>query len=163
MSGKLLTREETLRLLTETPRQINALTTGLSPAQARTPVAPGEWSANEVLAHLRACADVWETCIRAILTGNRPTLKAVNPRTWIKQTGYLQMEFGTSLQAYLDQRAGLLAILKPLPSEAWELEATITGAGAPLARTVHFYAQWLARHERSHIKQIRTIVGTVGV
>jgi len=27
-----------------------------------------------------------------------------------------------------------------------------------LVRSVHFYAQWLARHERTHVKQIERIV-----
>jgi hypothetical protein len=34
----------------------------------------------------------------------------------------------------------------------------VTGAGKPLERTVLFYAQWLARHERPHVKQIERIV-----
>jgi hypothetical protein len=29
-----------------------------------------------------------------------------------------------------------------------------------LERTVLFYAQWLARHERPHVKQIQRIVNT---
>jgi hypothetical protein len=32
-----------------------------------------------------------------------------------------------------------------------------------LDRTVLFYAQWLARHERTHVKQIERIVNTVHV
>lgn len=51
--------EQTLTLLAETPERIAILTDGLSPAQLQTRPAPDEWSAVEVLAHLRACADVW--------------------------------------------------------------------------------------------------------
>lgn len=161
MSGQMLTREQTLTLLSETPRRIAGLTAGLDPAQAITAPAPGEWSANEVLAHLRSCADVWGDCITTILAENKPVLRAINPTTWVKTTGYPQLEFTPSLEAYLDQRITLLATLKPLSPEAWERTATVTGVGAPLQRTIHFYAQWLARHERSHIKQIQTIVKIV--
>lgn len=35
------------------------------------------------------------------------------------------------------------------------------GAGKPLVRTVLSYAQWLARHERPHVKQIEHIVNTM--
>jgi hypothetical protein len=59
------------------------------------------------------------------------------------------------------QRAGLLTILKPLPPEDWSRVATVTGAGKPLVRTVLSYAQWLARHERPHVKQIERIVFTM--
>src|SRR5690348_494140 len=53
-----LTIEQMLALLAAAPPRLAALTTDLAPAQLRTAPTPGEWSANEVLAHLRACADV---------------------------------------------------------------------------------------------------------
>jgi hypothetical protein len=49
-------------------------------------------------------------------------------------------------------------LLEPLPHEAWSRAATVTGAGKVLERTVLFYGQWLARHERTHVKQIERIV-----
>jgi hypothetical protein len=48
-----------------------------------------------------------------------------------------------------------------LPPESWSRVATITEAGKPLERTVQFYAQWMATHERPHLKQIARIVNTV--
>jgi hypothetical protein len=140
--------------LASTPPRIATLTAGLGPDQLRAAPAPGEWSANEVLAHLRACADMWGGCILAIITQDRPTLRAVNPRTWIKQTDYLEQEFQPALQAFTRQRADLLAMLEPLAEEDWARSATITGAGKVLERTVMTYAGWLARHERPHLKQI---------
>jgi hypothetical protein len=59
------------------------------------------------------------------------------------------------------QRTQLLAILELLPPEDWSRTATVTGAGKPLKRTVLFYAQWLARHERPHLKQIERIVKAI--
>ncbi len=156
MPEKPLPIEQVLTLLAQTPPRIAALTADLAPAQLRTAPNQGEWSANDVLAHLRACADVWGDCIAAILA-EMPALRAVNPRTWIKQTDYLDLEFRPSLQAFATQRAGLLAVLEPLPREAWSRAATVSGAGKALERTVHFYAQWLATHERPHVKQIARI------
>jgi hypothetical protein len=161
MPGRSLTPEQILILLAATPQRLAALTADLSPAQLHTRPTPDEWSANDVLAHLRACADVWGNCIVAIIAQDRPTLRAVNPRTWIKQTDYLDLEFQPSLRAFTGQRADLLAALEALPPEGWSCAATVTGAGKPLERTVLFYAQWLARHERPHIKQIERIVNTV--
>ncbi len=45
--------------------------------------------------------------------------------------------------------------------EALSRKATVTGAGNPRERTAHTYAQWLANHEHSHIKQIERIVTTL--
>ena len=128
-----------------------------APVSRRNSAAPGEWSANEVLAHLRACADMWGKCMTEILTLDHPTLRAINPTTWIEKTDYREQPFARSFAAFSAQRTELLAMLAPLTPAAWARAATVIGAGKPLERTVLFYAAWLARHERPHIKQIERI------
>lgn len=161
MPNRSLPIEQILTLLVEAPPRIAALSAGLAPAQLQTAPNPAEWSANDVLAHLRACADMWGNCIATIIAEDRPTIRAVNPRTWIKKTAYLDLEFRPSLRSFTTQRTNLLAVLKPLPHEGWSRTATVTGAGKPLVRTVLYYADSLARHERPHLKQIERIVNTV--
>ncbi|MBI3522480.1 MAG: DinB family protein [Chloroflexi bacterium] len=161
MTSSSLTIEQVLTLLAEAPPRIAALSAGLAPARLHTAPDHDGWSANDVLAHLRACADVWGGCIEAIIAEDRPTLRAVNPRTWIKTTNYPELELRRSLRSFARQRAGLLAVLRPLPRKGWSRTATVTGAGAVLERTVLSYAQWLARHERTHVKQIERIVSTM--
>lgn len=159
MPSRSLTIEQVLTLLNATPPRLAALTASLASEALQTRPNPEEWSANDVLAHLRACADVWGGCIVAIIAEDRPTIRAVDPRTWIKHTDdYPELEFQPSLHSFTMQRAELLAILEPLPPEGWSRAATVTGAGRVLERTVLSYAQWLARHERPHVKQIERIV-----
>jgi hypothetical protein len=154
-------REKILALLAEGPSHIAKITAGLTEAQLHAAPGPGEWSANEVLAHLRSCSDVWGSCIVRILNQDAPTIRAVSPRTWIRRTNYLEQKFQPSLQAFTAQRAELLAVLEPLKPKIWSRSATITGAGTPLERSVHFYAQWMAEHERPHLKQIDHIASTL--
>lgn len=161
MPSRSLTIEEVLTLLRETPPRIAAVVAGLAPALLHAAPAPDAWSANEVLAHLRSCADVWGNCIAAMIAEDMPTLRAVNPTTWINQTNYRDLDYEPSWSAFVTQRAELLAVLEPLPPEGWSRMATVTGAGKALERNVLFYAQWLARHERSHVKQIGRIVNTI--
>lgn len=163
MASRSLANAELLTMLAAAPPRLAALTTGLAPAQLQHASAPGEWSPVEVLAHLRACADVWGDCIAAILSQEHPTLRAINPRTWIGQTDYPELAFHASLQAFADQRVALLATLDRLAPDDWARSATITGAGRPLERTVRFYAEWLANHERPHLKQIERIVSASAV
>ena len=160
MYPKSLTIEQILTMLAEAPPRLAALTAGLAPAQLHINPSQGEWSANDVLAHMRSCADMWGNCIARIIAEDTPTIRAVNPRTWIKSTDYLEQEFRPSLHAFTTQRAELLALLESLPHEDWSRAATVTVAGKPLVRTVFFYAQWLARHERPHVKQIEEIANT---
>jgi hypothetical protein len=159
--NKTLTVEQVLSLLAETPRRLAALTAGLAQAQLNTAPNHDEWSANDVLAHRRACADMWGNCIVAMIAEDKPTLRAVNPLTWITKTDYLELEFRPSLRLFATQRIDLMAVLEPLPHEAWSRTATVTGAGAVLERTVLFYGRWLAGHERTHVKQVERIVSTV--
>jgi uncharacterized damage-inducible protein DinB len=158
-----LTIEQILTILAATPARLADLAKGLSPAQLVAPPEPGEWSARDVLAHLRACSDMWGKYIAVILSGDRPTFKAVNPTTWIKQTDYREQEFQPSLQAFTTQRLGLLEVLKPLAPDAWSRMVTVTTAGRPRERTVYTYAQWLANHERSHLKQVERILNRMRV
>ena len=132
--------EQILSMLAAAPARLADLSAGLPPAQLLAPPEPGEWSARDVLAHLRACGDMWGKYIAVILSQDRPVIKAVNPTTWIKQTNYREQDFQPSLQAYSAQRAELLAVLKALAPEAWARTATVTGAGKPRERSVYTYA-----------------------
>lgn len=159
----LQTSEQVLAALAEAPSRIAALTAGLTRDHLHATAADGGWSANEVLAHLRACDDVWGGCIRAIVVEGASTLRAVNPRTWVETTDYREQDFSVSLRAFSHQRAHLVALLEPLGPEGWSRSATVTGAGRPLERTVLSYGRWLARHESPHLGQIHRAVDPVGV
>jgi hypothetical protein len=163
MATASLTIEQVMAVLTSSPPRVSAATRAADPGLLRRAPAPGEWSATEILAHLRACADVWGDCIQTILAEDGPTIRAVGPRTWIESTDYRSLEFPSSLRAFSAQRAGLLAVLEPLPPEAWARAATVTGGGPPAERTVLSYADRLARHERGHLRQIeRTVLAAGG-
>jgi len=155
------TIEQVLTRLAATPPRIAALTAGLIPAQLHAAPHPDQWPVNDVLAHLRACADVWGRCIKVIIAQDRPTIRAVNPTTWSNKTDYREQEFQPSLQAFATQRTELLAILEALAPAGWSRAATVTGAGKPLVRTVLSYAEWLVNHERPHLKQIERIANTL--
>ena len=49
--------------------------------------------------------------------------------------------------------AELLATLKALSGPGWSRNATVTD--------VPFYGDWMAAHERSHVKQIARVVETI--
>ena len=81
--------------------------------------------------------------------------------TWIKQTDYPDLAFRPSLGAFTAQRAELLVVLSPLPIDTWERSARVSTVGRVLEPTVFSYAERLLVHERSHIKQIAGIAGTM--
>lgn len=153
--------QQVLQLLSATPTRLVELSEGVASADLQRRPAPEEWSAAEVLAHLRSCADVWGGCIERILTEDVPTIRAMNPRTYIEKTDYPSLPFEPSLQVFCEQRADLLSLLEGLSPQQWSRAATVTGAGRPLQRTVLGYAEWLATHERAHVKQVGRVVAAV--
>ena len=64
-----------------------------------------------------------------MLAEQRPTLRAIDPRTLLEQTDYRELEFRSSFRSYVRQRARLLAFLKALPRKSWSRTAVVTGGG----------------------------------
>lgn len=157
MPRNALPRDELLKVLADAPAQILTYTKDVSDEELHGAPGDAEWSANEVLAHLRSCADVWGGCIERILAEDEPILRASSPRAEVNRKDYPELPWSQSLTAYTRQRAKLLDILRALTPKEWSRQATVTVAGARHIRTVEFYAQWLAEHERPHIKQIKRI------
>ncbi len=156
-----MTVQQVLDQLRSTPLRLRELTAGVPPELLRTAPGPGEWSANDVLAHLRACSDRWGEAATRIVVEDGPRLRGTEPRVWITKTNYLDLEFTPSLRAFVRQRKALLAVLDPLSPGEWQRTGTLVGAGKPVSRTVHTYAERLARHERSHVKQVSRTVATL--
>jgi hypothetical protein len=159
MPNKTMTVDQVIGQLEATAPRIAELTASLNPTQLRLP-SDGVWSANDVLAHLRACADVWGGCVTSIIEGET-ALRAVNPLTWIEKTDYRSLNFARSLRSFARQRADLLDALRPTPRGDWLRTVTVTGAGAPLKRDALFYGRWMAGHERAHLKQIAKMVSAL--
>ena len=67
--------DDILTLLRDNPTRIASLAADLTPAQLRAAPGPGAWSLTHILAHLRACADVWGGCITTMLAEEHPTLR----------------------------------------------------------------------------------------
>jgi hypothetical protein len=156
-----MTMEQILSILRDTPGRLSDLTGDLTEAQLHAAPEPGEWSVTEIAAHLRSCADVWGEAIETIVVTDHPTIRAVNPATWIRRTDYPELAFAPSFQAFTAQRDGLLALLEQLPAKDWSRSATVLGGGNPLELTVHSYAARLARHERTHWRQVAKTVKAV--
>jgi hypothetical protein len=162
MAGRELTVDEIMAILPVTVGRIAELTDGLSEAQLHATPEPGEWSVNDILAHLRACHDVLGGRMLRILAEERPTWRAMSPRTWMARTDYPSWEFASAFEVFSAQRADLLRAFEPVPPQSWSQVAVETGlVGGPRERTVRYYGSWMASHERGHLRQIAKTVDAV--
>lgn len=142
---------DVLESLAETSRRIEAVAKGLQDDRLQAKPDEKSWSANDILAHLRACADVWGKSIDDMLEQDYPTLRHISPRTYMRKTDYAQRAFHESFQAFADQRAELLRRLEILDAEDWSRGAMIKDR----EYTVLSQARRLAQHEDVHCDQIR--------
>lgn len=150
--------EQILAQLSQTPRRIHDLAQGHAQQRLQTRPDPEAWSANDILAHLRACADVWGKSIQVMIAQDHPTLRYVSPRTRMKKTNYASLDFQVSLQAFAEQRAELVKVLRSLNAAGWSRGATFTGTTRGRDATVLSYARRLAEHEREHCEQLATLL-----
>jgi hypothetical protein len=150
--------EVVLTLLSETPQQIARVTRGHSAQRLHRKPAADAWSAQEIVAHLRACAEVWDGSIDRMLAEDHPTIRYVSPRGWIKKTDYLQQNFRETLRAFAEQRVTLVATLSKLSASGWARGATFTGTTLGREATVLGYATRIADHEVGHLDQLRRTI-----
>lgn len=148
-----------LNALSETPKQIARIVRGCSNQQLHRRPDADAWSAQEIVAHLRACAEVWGRSIDRMLAEDHPTIRYVSPRGWIKKTNYLQISFGDTQRAFSQQRVVLVTTLSTLSASDWTRGATFTATTLGSKATVLSYATRIADHEVRHLAQLRRTVG----
>jgi hypothetical protein len=143
-----------LSLLSDTSRRLMKATQGFDDVRLQYKIDKKAWSVNDILAHLRSCADVWGGSIEAMLAQDRPTLPYRHPRQWIKKTNYPDLLFEESFQAFRMQRKNLLKILNNLSFEDWSRAAVIQHH----EHTVFSQSRRMALHEDVHCQQIEELL-----
>jgi DinB family protein len=143
-----------LVMLEEFPLTLAALTAGLSEEQLRWSPGKKEWSIVEVLAHLRACTEIWSFSMYAMLAEDKPVFPLLDERRWAKAARYATFDFQPSFQLFCLQRQELIAVLKPLDIETWARSANIEGRN----HTVFSQARRMALHETEHLDQIQALL-----
>ena len=146
--------EKYLKCVEDTQIRIIRAANGLDETSLHFEPDKNSWSANDILAHIRACADLWTHSIYAMLAENEPEFSDINERRWAKVTRYAEVPFAESFQAFSLQRATLLRVLKSLPFESWERSAIIFGR----KHTVFTQTRRMAKHEGEHCEQIENLL-----
>lgn len=149
---------EHLQTLHDTPQRIAAVINGHDETHLRTAPMPDEWSALQILAHLRGCAEVWGYTIYAMLILDNPELAHIHPRDWTKKLGYDKLSFEENFTAFKVERNNLIRMLEKLSIEEWGRTASFIGS----ANTQTIFSQTLRMtlHELDHCQQLETMFST---
>ena len=146
---------ECIALAEAAPRRLAASTAGLDDVRLSQPLAPGEWSALEILNHLRACEEVWMHSVQAMLAHENPNLQEIHPRQWIKtRSPYTAQSFASGLQTFTLRREALLITLKALSWTDWARECRLDRK----THTVYSHVRRMVQHENTHCDQIDALL-----
>lgn len=157
-----LTVAATMEILRTTVPRLEALTDGVPDAHLYAVTDYG-WSVSDQLAHLRACHDVLGGNMLRIVREDHPAWRGMAPAARLKESDYFEWKFGSALDAFRAQRTELLGVLEPLPIDAWERTAAVSAPpNVVYEYSVLYYGDWMARHERGHLKHIARILKELG-
>jgi len=140
-----------LKRLSDVPVRIAHAVANLSEADKHMAVSNGEWSAAEILAHLRASDDIVSHRLYAILARDNPILSAYDERRWAEIAGYPHADFELSLKTYTLRRTELVKMLRQVALQDWERLGTHEVKGTISLLDV---ATSLVEHEEEHCLQL---------
>ena len=137
-----------------TPDRLAHTLAGKTPAQLQHKPSPEVWSANEIIAHMRAVDAIVTSRILMILTREDAPLAAFDERQWAEVARYAEREVQDSLYLFTLQRAEIVHLLRHLPQELWQRSGQHETRGS---LSILDIVQDMAEHETEHCAQIETL------
>jgi uncharacterized damage-inducible protein DinB len=137
-----------------THAKYKAFVGGLDEAAAGQSSAGNAWSAREITGHLVDAERAHRRFIETVAAGNAPPvvenfdLNAWNAARVAKRANQTLAEL---LEAYDQERAATVAVLRALPEDAWEKRGVHAALGDV---SVEYVARIIGLHERSHLQEM---------
>ena len=149
---------EVLRLLTEMPSKFEVLCARLSKEQLRKPVAAGERTPTEVLAHILHCEAITSQAIYLALLTEQPMLPDIHAERDLGKLLRLDMLSFEELLSYFKIRRIVLGrVLESLSEKKW---ARVTQESKKARReSVYWRARGQALHELEHLLDLEARLG----
>lgn len=144
---------DVMNLLAAMPARLESLCQKLSPEQLRTPLAPGERTPTQVLAHILNCEALTSQAIELALLANEPMLPDIHAERDLGKLLRLDQEpFEELLAYYRLRRTVLLRILGTLTDKQWS--RTVRETKKQRRESVYWRARGQALHELEHIVEL---------
>lgn len=147
-----------LQLLTEMPSKWEALSKHISARQLRTPLAPGERTPTEMLAHILHCEAITANAIYLALLLDEPNLPEIHAERDLGKLLRLDMlSFEELLSYFKIRRTILLRVLAPLTEKKWS--RVLQESKKARKESIFWRARGQALHELEHALDLETKLG----
>ncbi len=144
-----------MQLLAETPEKLAALHGQVAEQTLREPLAPGERTVTEVLAHLINTEALSSEAIYLALLLEEPLLPGIHAeRDLGKLLRFDLLTFQELLDYFRLRRTVLLRVLESLTKEQWS--RCVRENGKQRRESIYWRARGLALHELEHIQDLES-------
>ncbi len=150
--GMFVEGVDVLRSLEETPRRIASLVRGWPRHVDERPLAPGKWTARQILAHLAHLEMVFATRLRFTLASETYVVQPFDQDPWVAAEPATPAL--TSLEAYVSLRQMNVTLLRPLTPSQRGRCASHPEMGEI---SIDWMMAWCAGHELNHVPQFERI------
>jgi hypothetical protein len=136
------------------PELLAVVLTGVFGEEEDFVIAPGKWSARQIVAHLADSEMVGAHRMRLVIAQENPTLTAFDQDAWTRNLDYARRKPKQSLETFRRIRAENHELLKGLAEGVFERSGTHTENGVVTLRSL---VEGYAAHAESHARQLQEI------
>jgi len=148
----MATLDEQLARMERTVDDFAAAIKGVSDARLSKRPDDKNWSAREVVCHVRDTEESFMTRFQAILAMDEPRFPPVEPDRWAVDRQYQRNDVGDALAAFRARREETLRFFRGLKPEQWER----TGIHATRGKmTLKDFVELMAWHDDNHLDQLK--------
>ena len=147
--------QDPLKVLADSPKKLDRLIKGVSPANLRKRPSPEKWSVAEILAHLADVEIVIGWRMRSILGAPGIAVQAFDQNAWNVSLHYDKRDPRKDLIQQRVLREANLALLKTLTPKQWKQFGMHSERGEESIETI---VRMMAGHDLNHIQQIEKIL-----
>jgi uncharacterized damage-inducible protein DinB len=141
-----------IQVIGSTPGRLASLFETLGAEGSERALAPGKWSAREILCHLADCEMVFAFRLRQALAEDNHVIQPFDQEKWAAT--YSGYEIADALAVFSTARQWNVAFLKSVPAEAHSKKLNHPERGDMTFRVV---IETMAGHDLNHLAQIETI------
>ena len=150
-----LAGSDPLQVLAATPGRLADLVRKLGPEGVEQSLAPGKWSARQILCHLADCDLAFGFRLRQTLAEDHHVIQAFDQDKWAAiSAGYAGYDAAGALEVFTSVRRWNLSLIRGVPEEAYSRPVTHPERGDMTFRVI---VETMGGHDVNHIKQIEAI------
>jgi uncharacterized damage-inducible protein DinB len=110
------------------------------------------WSAKEIICHVRDTEEFFLNRLQMILAFDEPKFSPADAERWVAERQYMRNDAGEAIVAFRQRRKEILQFLKEVKPEQWERACIHAVRGR---MTFRDYVNLLAGHDKIHLEQVK--------